>query len=221
MSSPVNAVLDTRGNGWTGPLTKAVAVAGTLGSRDYLREWWWPRSPLFAFLAGLGIVPLNEEMPFEWSTDLNGELSKSDWHAGGAALLYYLVPPVDPSRAPKAEDVHIISHSHGRQVVLFAAALGLKIGTWVDVCGPVRDDMVETQRVARANIGKHLHVHGNIDDYWQILGQFGDVNMLRREDPLADVNVAIDGGHTCLLNDQAQFPSWSSLGLADFLRGAS
>lgn len=155
----------------------------------------------------VGLLPA----PFIWSTDLSGvsllpSRRRVDWAAGGAALFYFIAA----QKAIAGAQTAIIAHSHGGNVVLFAAAeQGLKIATLITVGSPVRSDMSETARKARPNIGRWLAIHSDHTDYWQWLGELCSGGFLTREQPLADVNgFAPHVGHSALLRDATTFPYW-------------
>jgi hypothetical protein len=215
-----------------------IAVPGTRGGTEQA-DWFSAKSPFAEFLskrdlfnaAGLAI-------PFCWSTDLNGiGRNHQDWKAGGASLFYYgaafpsiSLPPQTIPEMPRAmhcaglmaDRTVIISHSHGRQVVLYAAALGMKIDRWIDVSGPVREDMLDVQKVGRPNIRQHLHLHGGKRDVWQWFGELFDGHLgIVRDDPMADKNEEMRGGHSDVLRKASYFQDWVTRGWVDFLRSGS
>lgn len=201
-------------------------VPGTWGEQRAGVQWFQIGSPLDKFLDARGLVNLcaNAVTPYSWSTSLDFTTGDHyDWAAGGQALFYYLVPQFDPTQQPfPPSETVIISHSHGLQVVAYACALGLKVDRFIDVCGPVRADMMETYRKARSNIRQWLHVYSDWRDHMQWFGELFDGQFgIVRKHPLADVNVGIPKvGHSGLLYDASYFPLWQSDGLIDFLRAA-
>lgn len=199
------------------------AVQGTWGWEG---GWWEDGSRLWAYLAPFGIRPARVgDLPFVWSTDLGGtwqfwrrwfggEPRWSDWEAGGYALAYFL------RHAPESERV-VLSHSHGGQVALHAAALGARIDRLITVSTPVRADMAGTVAKARPHIGEWWHVCDLEHDRTAWWGAFGDGHVgNKREFRDADHNIRIAGiGHSGLLEDPKLFPLWQKRGLIDFLRG--
>jgi hypothetical protein len=203
-------------------VTRYVAVGGTWswnGSSD--GQWYEPRSPWASYARKHGCLPIVDRNgePFVWSSDANGwqfwrwwfggRPDYSDWKAGARHLFAWLVPPLNPAAALPPEHCHVICHSHGLQVVLMAAAMGLKINTLIDVCGPVRQDIiVDYGQAARANIGYMLSIHSDESDDWQRRGSLGDGKAERRvtrAHPLADVTHFVpQHGHSKVLTD----PSW-------------
>lgn len=207
-------------------MTGYLPVPGTWGEqRGAAVQWFAPTSPLSSFLDARGLTNLNAkaDRPFYWSTDLDVFADNHyAWQGAGEALLAFLVPPFDPThRAIPARETVIVSHSHGLQVVLYAAAAGLKIDRFLDIAGPVRQDMLAIAKLARPNIHRWLHVHSDWHDYMQILGELLAGNWPVRQHPLADQNVGVPKvGHSGLLYDAEYFPLWQSDGLLDFLRDA-
>jgi pimeloyl-ACP methyl ester carboxylesterase len=199
----------------------AVGVAGTAGWRD---TWWKDGSPLWAHLATLGITPARVGgRPFRWSTDLGwtwqfwrswfGQMRHSDWEAGGDSLASYL------EHLP-FEDRNVIAHSHGGQVALYCAALGVPIHRLLTIGTPVREDMGDVIAAARPHIDKWHHVYDPRWDLWARLGMVGDGRLGGcRMFPPADANLAVRRvGHGGLLMKPARFALWQEVGLADFLR---
>jgi hypothetical protein len=202
-----------------------LAVNGTHENRSSPdAAWSSPKSDLSKCLARYGLVNIADSaaLPFDWSDDLDFTAGNHhDWIAGGAALFAYLVPPLHPQDAwPPAETV-IITHSHGLQVALYAAALGLKIDRLLDIAGPVRADMLATARKAKPNIRRWTHVHSDSSDKMQWLGEFLDGHLgIVRTHPVADLNVGVPKvGHSGLLRDPKYFDLWLIDGFIDFLRG--
>lgn len=198
-----------------------LAIPGTWGwngSSD--GQWHDPSSPWSAYMRGQGFEHLRgpDRRPFVWTTDVNGEQfwrrwfgkkpKINDWQAGGHNLFAWLVPPLAPDRRQPPERTHLIAHSHGLQLVLFACADGLKVNTLISIGSPVRADMLEVARRARPNIGYWLHLHSDCSDRMQWLGELGDGALrIARAHPYADVNHALPKvGHSRILNDSHLFP---------------
>lgn len=214
-------------------MTYYLPIQGTHGwdNKPTLR-WWQASSPFVAYLAqhGLQLVAGGED-PFIWSTDVDGLPSLGSrkllrWQAAGLNLRRYCKP--GPAGAPEGthyvpyESRNFISHSHGLQVVLCAAAAGLRVRRLVSITGPVRDDMMPIAKAARPNIAEWLHVASDRSDVTQWLGELFDGALgIVREHPLADRNVCVKKvGHSRLLEDPAAFPEWESRGFIEWLSRA-
>ena len=194
---------------------RVVLVAGTHSWRGKKTSDWHVKDSLFCnYLQSIGVAVVGHKVggrPFVWSTNLGGlnPFSKGDllvWEAAGHSLYSYIVPPLAPKMRIPPEHTVIVSHSHGLQVVLYAASLGLQIDTLIDVAGPVRGDMMPVAEQARPHIRRWHHVHAGRRDKWQLGGQFLDgVLGFVREHPLAQ-NVAIkDANHGDVLRTMRYF----------------
>lgn len=152
---------------------------------------------------------------FPWSTGVDGLLPWRKlhlWHATGIHLLERIIPYHAPDRRCPPYETHLITHSHGLQPALVAAHEGLYIHTLIDICGPVRDDVIaEYGDKARKNIGHWLHVHSDRSDTMQWLGGIGDGAFgITRPHPLADMNHCIPhAGHSAVLNEEPWLDAWS------------
>lgn len=168
-----------------GSRPQVIAVAGTHEPED---GWPSPGSPLFQHLNRRGLdQAVGDGRPFDWTRDLDGftlfswmgvKPSRRDWQIGAESLRAWVIPPLAPERAIPRNRRHALSHSHGIELVLIAAARGLYIHTLIDVGGPIREDILEDYgEAARMNIGYwvHIYVHGR-SDFWQWLGGLGDGN---------------------------------------------
>ena len=198
-------------------MTLYTAVGGT-GSQ-YDNGWWKPNSELTTYLQSHEIHPIKSD-PFIWSTDLDGvhpisylrksTYHHSDWEAGGAALRYYLEDLPETDR-------NIISHSHGRQVVLYAASQGLKINKFLDISGPIREDMYLDNLY---NIKHMVHVYSNWD-YMQILGSLFDRHVgFNVTCPIAERNIKLPHsyGHSGIVAQSLLFNTWVTEKLIEFLK---
>lgn len=204
--------------------TSYVPVAGTWASRR-TGEWSEVSSPFSGFLQQHGCANLcaKADVPFEWTTNLDLFPPRhDDWKAGGAALFYFIVPPLHPEFRVPPEETVVITHSHGLQVALYAAAMGLKIDRLIDVAGPVRKDMMDVAKTARPNIRRWLHLHSDFSDRMQWLGELFDGHFgIVREHPLADENDGVRKvGHGGLLRDPNDFHFWGDRGWLTFLTTA-
>lgn len=195
---------------------RVILVAGTWGERGPAGEWWWPSSPFAEYLKQHGVELVSSE-PFEWSTGLDGVVGQPiDWVAGGTNLLQYCVPPLCPDKRLMPGEVNLIVHSHGLQVALFAAQMGLRINRLISVCSPVRFDVMQKCPDAQKNINYWTHLYSDQTDYMQILGELFDQGHLawRRKHPWADRNEFIGHGlgHGDILRDPRYFPLWTEKG---------
>lgn len=217
-------------------VTRFLPVAGTHGWRGQPTGGWWQAgSPWLTSLASHGVEPYNAGRPFVWSTQLAGHrvwrrwLGLQDrhlvWECAADNLYAYLVPPMWGGESngvnARGEETRIVCHSHGLQVVLMAAAAGLRIQTLISVGSPVRADMQHIAALARPRIGYWLHLHSDHSDRWQWLGTIGDGALgIVREHPLADDNQAVPHvGHTGVLTDEDGIRMWHRFGWLEVLRG--
>ena len=196
---------------------KVILVAGTHSWRGKeTDDWHSPGSAFCRYLQGRGVAIVGHETggrPFVWSTNLGGfnPFSTRDllvWEAPGANLYAYVVPPLAPDRRIPPSETVIITHSHGLQPTLFAAAKGLRIDTLIDVAGPVREDMMPTATLARPNIRRWVSIHGGRRDRWQWFGAFFDGHVgIVRDHPLAHETVSVPtADHGDVLRTPAYFP---------------
>ncbi len=217
-----------------GPVIPFIAIGGTWAWNGSSRgQWYDPGSPWSANMRARGLehhhLYSGAPRPFVWTTDLEGNqwwrrligkpADVTEWQAAGQNLFAYCVPPIAPGVQIAACNLHIIAHSHAAQVVAFACADGLRVNTLITVGSPIRADMLQVYRRARANIGFHWHFHSDSSDRFQWLGAFGDgrIGIVRRH-PFADQNVGLPGvGHSDILNNMRLFADvWS--GPIDLIR---
>lgn len=189
---------------------KIILVPGTHAWDGHTAGWYSPGSLFVDYLHSIGVELLDAARPFVWSTRLGGlGLGDGDllnWKASGVNLFAYVVPPRCPHLQVPSSETVILSHSHGLQPVLFAAADGLKIDTFIDVAGPVRADMMHVARAARPNIRRWVHVHAGRRDLWQWFGELGDGACgVVRKHPEAHDNIAVN---TADHNDVLELPQY-------------
>lgn len=170
---------------------------------------------------------------FEWDTDLAGagwrslffmKPSYRDWIASGGSLCDHVegfLPPLE---------TNIVAHSHGLEVALVAAALGLKINCLVSVMSPPRLDVtmlldgvdINVLQAARPNINWWMHLYSDPTDKWARRGMFGNGKIEIRPNfshPWADLNGNGRGtnrfipgvGHSGVLNDEKLFEIWDEV----------
>lgn len=184
-----------------------ITVAGTHGYDD---TWKRRDSPVSQHLARELGADIDDR--FIWSTALGGIGPGSGdlrvWESAGQNLFQFCVPPRCPDRRIAPGDLVLLTHSHGLQVALFALAAGLKARALIDVCGPVREDMLPIARLAAAQVDTWTHLHGGRRDRWQWFGALFDGHVgIRRAHPLADRNVACpDADHDDPLVVEALWP---------------
>lgn len=202
---------------------KVILVAGTHSWRGRAADWYNPSppSPFVTYLASLGVSLLEPDRPYIWDTNVGGVGFGDDdllgWKAAGINLFYYVVPPLYPALWLAPRETVVISHSHGLQPTLWAAAEGLRINLLIDVAGPVRKDMLPVAERARPNIGRWVHIHAGRRDWWQVWGGLFDGHLgVVREHPLADLNLPVPAAdHGDVLRTPAYFPIiGQALGLA-------
>lgn len=161
-----------------------ILVHGTWG-RDH--AWYRPGGALFEALKSRGF----DVYSFAWSGFLCGlptthpgdptyahlgadEGRLVGWLDAGEKLKLFcenLENCLDPFGGLRP---HVVSHSHGLQVVAFAAALGQRFGTAISISGPIRRDMKRALRAGLGNIERWAQVVDPDDDMTIREGQFGD-----------------------------------------------
>jgi pimeloyl-ACP methyl ester carboxylesterase len=198
-----------------------VAIPGTgAGAVTAEDDWTRPHSAFseFARSHGLENRARRATHSFVWSTNLNfGNGSMDNWIAGAHALYYYHVSPHDERWRIPGADTYLIAHSHGGQVALHAAALGLKVAGLITVGTPVVKGMEPVIERARPNIGAWLHLRSR-RDVWQILGSIFDGRLgFYRAMKRADRNDWMPKGHGDVLRDPALFSTWVERGWFDAL----
>lgn len=200
-------------------MTAVVLVHGTWSRAT---PWHQPGSPLWRALQARGFSPIQ----FKWSgycggvpspvivppstEDLRGVLRL--WQSEGEKLALFC-------QRLGLEAPHVISHSHGLQIVAFAASgsggvmLAQRFRTVLSLSGPVREDMATIRGWARSHIGRWVQVTDPTGDDRTILegeGFDGHVGW-RLELPEADLNIdAPHQGHSGLTENLVP---WDVLGL--------
>jgi len=115
----------------------------------------------------------------------------------------------------------VICHSHGLQVVTYAAARGQRFSSVLSLSGPVRKDMQRARRAARGRITRWVQVTDPTgQDVTIRAGEMFDGHLgWELVLPEADLNIeSLGSGHSGLL---AQFDEkeWTDLGLWSALEG--
>jgi pimeloyl-ACP methyl ester carboxylesterase len=192
-----------------------VVVHGTFG-----RSQGWHRegSPLWTALVDRGFRPIR----FLWSGVLAGVptlLSDCDDELfGQAQLLPWLCAGEKLElfcRVNGLERPHVVCHSHGLQVLSFAAALGQRFDTVLSLSGPIRGDMQAVRQAARPNINRLVHTFDPAGDRTIREGMWFDGRVSTSlELPEADLNIPARGyGHSGLTT---AVTGWSELDLWDY-----
>lgn len=213
------------------------------------RNWWRPGSRLMTLLQEHGLPLIDADDPFVWSTDLDGlwfwqrwrvrwlrARRDRDWLAGGKTARWYALRYGCLSLSPRlsADEraqmlarprprLIVVTHSHGLQVALHAAAEGLYIDRLLDIAGPVREDVLAETAAGLVNIGHWLHVTASDGDLVQILGRIGDGHLGGAVTLPTQVQVVALPGidHSQLVSNPRFVPdAWRQYGLIDFLIGA-
>lgn len=184
-------------------------VAGTDGwDEDPNRfAWWEDGSPFTLYLRSLNLY-VHSDGPFEWCTDISGDLFRKDlriWKAAAKHFACYV-------KSRPFHERNFICHSHGGQLPLIASTYGVEINNLITVGTPYRHDIKPTQ----ANIRYWLHI---CDRDWDTLGTLGalfdGVFGLSRLHPEATVNYPCKGiGHSGILKDPTLFHLWEDNGWA-------
>lgn len=198
--------------------TPIVFVFGTWGLKDH---WWRVGSPLSDECERRGLPVLTPR--FKWSGELGGTAihypSDPDddfpkpvtpWLVAGWALRWYC------QALAGEQPVHAIGHSHGNQVIAFAASYGQRFKTWLSISCPVRRDMQRVRRKARGNVERWIQTY-DVADTTIIEGQFfGGSLTPTYEIPEADLSIPCLGyGHSGLLE---RLTAWTDIGLWEFFR---
>ena len=175
-----------------------VSVHGTAGLTN--QSFWQIDSPFQRAARAEGFTVLDD--PFRWS----GLLCVTDplqWQVAASALCWYC-------RAHRLEAPAVACHSHGIQVVGYAAAWGQKFSAVVDVEGPVRNELFDIYAAARLNIGRWMHTW-NRGDATIMAGELGEPGPGTALMPgVENLEIEWRHGHAGLLDDLA---AWRDLGL--------
>lgn len=177
-------------------------------------QWWERGSTLTRQLSGLGLV-LHARNPFEWSTDIDGDLfhkNKTVWKAAGKHLACHV------ERVP-LEERNMICHSHGGQVLFYCAYYGVKFNHVITVGTPVRNDMKAIVMAAKPNLGYWHHIMDSKTDWMAVAGGIFDGGFgIRHDFDQADSRSDIKGiGHSAILNDEKAMHYWEDSGWASIL----
>lgn len=198
-----------------------VPIHGTWAIDEKEIAWWKTSGAFSQFSARNNVFQLESQHPFVWSSDISGfkynltsgNAKHTDWRAGGYALAYYLQNTHPSNR-------NLIIHSHGLQVVAYAAVLGVQFNNIITICSPVRNDLKDAYEILNLKTNRWLHIYDN-SDFIQILGQFGDGRWFgSRKVELRSVQNELlkDINHTDVLKVGARMDYWVKRGWFDFLR---
>lgn len=167
-------------------LVKTILVAGTWGystDGDGELKWWEPGSNFYEAGVKAGLLFADERVPFYWCGKLDGIWgSNGVWESAGRAMIDY-------ARARRLRAVNVIAHSHGGNLVAYAAKYGLRIRRIVTVATPVRSD-APYDSLARAS-DRWIHIHSGVLDYMQLFGELRalSIHMFQRRMKLAAENI--------------------------------
>jgi hypothetical protein len=203
------------------PAPAVILVSGTWGAGyGRNRDWWRPGSEFSAMLTRGGYPLLSDTEPFVWSTNVDGVGALNlDWETAGWALKWYV-----EAKAKRARP-SVIAHSHGGQVVAYAAAAGARFDAVLTVATPVRQDLDGQYRDLRAATRQWVHI--STDEKagigWQLLGAIGirtAGQTATRAMPLAHKNIFVPGySHGELVERAALWlPEPDGKGWRDLLR---
>lgn len=197
-------------------MTPLVLVHGTHGRSQ---PWHWAGSPLPMELGLRGFIVFD----FLWSgilagvpTTLPGDPRESITGADQGALLPWLDAGEKLRlycQANGLECPSVICHSHGLQVVTYAAARGQRFSTVLSLSGPVRRDLQRARRAASGRITRWVQVTDPTGKDRTILeGEAFDGHVgWHLELPEATYNLSAPGqGHSGLTMDVG---AWEPLGL--------
>jgi hypothetical protein len=182
-----------------------VTVHGTWGITG--SQWWRPQSEWSETASARGFIFADE--PFLWSGELGvfGDRPHDPWQSAAHALIWYCA-------AKRLSAPDIVTHSHGLQVVAYAAAWGQHFGRVLDIEGPVRSDLFDVYRAAMGQVERWAHTW-NRGDVIIGLGEFGADGPTRVMLPNAlTIEIPASEGHSGLFED---LDMWDTLGLWEYL----
>ncbi len=148
-------------------IARYIAVAGTHGAKH---DWPRPGSRFSTMLQEVNLRPVLDEagQPFWWNMRLNGWHwwhDLGDWIKSAEQLIKWSATLGLP-----LEDMNIIAHSHGGNVVLAAISRGLKVRTLTTVSTPPRYDKIFDYDRILANIGFWQHIYDSKRDWTATVG---------------------------------------------------
>jgi len=192
------------------PPAPVLLIAGTHGREQ---TWWRAESPFARELMRQGVILLDPADPFTWTTELDGIVGENKvWKDAGDKLRLY-------AQAKGQARVSVVAHSHGGNVVAYAAAAGLVIDRLITVATPVRGDLAaEYGELRQAVQTVWIHLYSDASDWIQWLGSWFDGSWrFRRRMKGADLNFKTPAvGHSGLLDPEL----WRSRGYGFWLAGS-
>jgi hypothetical protein len=209
-------------------VTRDVLLVHGTWSRTAL--WHQPFGPLTRELVGRGFTVHQ----FKWTGILGGvrvlvdpllergDADEGDNGADQPELLLWLDAGEKLALFCQARGLarpHVLSHSHGLQVVTYAAVKGQRFAAALSVAGPVRDDMQRARRIARDGIDTWIQFYDPINDPTIRAGEALDGHPgFTGPMPEAAININTAGsGHSGLLIDPAlreRYELWAPLAKA-------
>ena len=166
-----------------------VPVGGTWSQEAGAHDWWRPASVWVANLRNAGLSLLDAAEPFQWSAALAIDAGQDPlWRTSGLALKWYC----QAKTMMRTEELTVVAHSHGGNVLAFALAAGLRLRRALTVGMPVRQDMAGIYAAARPNVDQWTQLYcEEVGTPFQILGCLPEVNPAR-EVAEADVNLKVE-----------------------------
>ncbi len=181
-------------------MSRVVLVTGTGGTKQ--EHGWHIDGPFVDDLEEYGIRRLDTQIPFYWSSNLDGLFGDNyDWKAAGHSLRDYIHARMS-IRRQRIEPIDVIGHSHALAVLAYSAFYGQKYGCVVTVGGPYRDMMEEQYEALAQNSRIWIHFHSGWRDPWAWYGSIrpGRLWGNSRKNKFASQNyVAPKENHTGLL----------------------
>lgn len=173
-------------------------------------QWWEQSSKWSQFLEQHGYYQHSPDDPFIWSTEIGGlfwmKRNMRSWMAAGNNLRQWM-----SLRGIALLDRNVVSHSHGAQVVAFAAASGLKLNTVISVAPPFRKGVPYDRLIAQCE--RWLVIEDPGFDFTAALGELFDGRIFpghAPHDPKVTVIKSPGIQHSRVLNEPAFIDRWHS-----------
>lgn len=144
-----------------------VVLVGGTWSQQQAVPWWRHDSPFAAYLQGQGVHLYRPDgYQFEWSGNLDGiDRTNNDWRIAGRTLVAFT----------RGSLISAVSHSHGAQVLAYAAEAGQKFSSVITLGAPVRGDLQDQYYALLAGCFRWTHIYTDerVGVGYQVLGAFG------------------------------------------------
>lgn len=184
-----------------------IPIGGTWSWTEDLNslQWHMRGSEFTRHMASENLI-LHARTPFEWDAEVDG-LFYQRQHAVWKSAAKHLQCHVE--RVP-LEERNMIAHSHGGQVLFYAAANGVRFNNVITVGTPVRVDMEPIILKAIGNFSYWHHICDSKTDMTAILGTLWDGRFrIKHTFDLADSSSDVKGiGHSRILNDPTDMKRW-------------